>query len=155
MKRPKSFTEKKLKIDEHDVAILKAVSEGGARKTLKELSKITGLSIDLIHYRKKRLISHGYLSYFVAQPGFGTLHLTVAYLYIKTEEQSFPRIARSPLQVKTDSGVMFAILAKDLDDFSRTLDRIYEYYRSTNEASFLLTNKEIHVLNRYPFEYLL
>lgn len=150
-----TYTDKKLELTKADVAIIKAISEGGARKTLLELSNQTGLSIDIIHYRKKRLIQHGYFSYFVAQPGFGALHLTVSYLYITTNKQTFANTARSPLYATTNNGIMIAFLSKDIDDFHKTLDKIYQHYQHDMTESILLTNKNYILLNRYPYEFLI
>lgn len=151
----KQYPEKQLKLTKEDVAIIKAVCEGGARKTLMELSNKTGLSIDVIHYRKKRLTNNGYFSYFIAQPGFGKMHLTVSYIYIKTGKKKIPLIPRSPLAAITNDGVMIAFLSKDLDDFSKTADKIFSFYRKEIKQSQVIINKGYLVLNRYPFEYLL
>ena len=85
-----------------------------SKKTLKELSHETGLSIDVVYYRKKRLISNGYFTYFVAQPGFGILHLDFSYIYIKTKKKTFPDISRMPLFAEIDKGVLLGFFSKDI-----------------------------------------
>ena len=148
------YKEKELKLTKEDVKFLKAFCEGGVKKTLKELSHETGLSIDVVYYRKKRLISNGYFTYFVAQPGFGIIHLDFSYIYIKTNKKTFPDISRMPLFAETNKGVLLGFFSKDINDFNSTIDKIYDYYRNDCHSSVLVTNKEHIILNRYPFEFL-
>lgn len=151
----KEYKKNILKLTNEDIKILKVFCEGGVKKTLKELSDLTGLSIDIIHYRKKRLIKNGYFSYFVAQPGYGPLNLNFSYIYIKTKNLKFPKNSRIAILAELDYGVLLGFFSKDINDFNNVIDNISEFYRDCCEEQILITNKNPIILNRYPFEFLL
>jgi len=153
--RPKVLS-KKYRLDTTDIKIMSSLSEGGARKTLNEISQETGISIDVIHYRKKELISHGYFSYFLAQPDTDKLKLLVTYIFIKTRKDvRLDFLDRVLVHFKTSTGIGCAIVTKDQDDYLATLSRILEKVNHELSGLTILHNKDYILLNRYPFEFLL
>ncbi len=146
----------KIQITPKDIKVMKALSEGGARKSLKELSNETGLNIDQVWYHKKRLIKAGYFENFVVQPGIDKFFLSVNNLFIKTKKKvrldQFPRVFN---HFETTDGVGCVFYSKDIKDYLETLDKIYDLFRGEIRDVFLFTNKEYIIVNRYPFEYLI
>lgn len=74
-----SKNERHFKLDNIDSKILKILINGGARKTLTQIALDLNLSIEVVKYRKKKLIENGYLLYFTAQPGNAFVSLKVIY----------------------------------------------------------------------------
>ncbi len=145
-----------IQITEKDVKVMKALSEGGARKSLKELSNETGLNIDQVWYHKKRLIEAGYFEHFVVQPGIDKFFLSVSNLFIKTKKKirldQFPRVFN---HFETTDGIGCVFYSKNIKDYLETLDKIYNLLKGEEKEILLFTNKEYITINRYPFEFLL
>ena len=103
-----------------------SLSEGGARKSLKEISEETGLNIDQVWYHKKRLIKGGYFEHFIVQPGIERFFLTVTTLFIKTSKKvRLDRLPRVFNHFDTKNGVGCVFMSKNMNDYLDTLDKIY------------------------------
>ncbi|MFT4311733.1 MAG: winged helix-turn-helix transcriptional regulator [Candidatus Woesearchaeota archaeon] len=146
---------KPFSFDQHDCQLLKALCQGGARKTLRELQVQTNLPLTTLQFRKKRLIQNGYITYFVAQPGMGALHLKVHYFIIDTKATKKPQAKKMVFYEKTTSGYLICFLSQDSDDYFSTLRELYTQYQNDWTTHILLTNDGYSHLNRYPFEFLL
>ena len=81
---------KKYKLSKEDFKILKIMGEGGARDTLLELEKKTGLSIDVIRYRKKKLEKNGYFLRHIIQPGNAFSSFKFIYVIFDTKMERSP-----------------------------------------------------------------
>lgn len=145
----------KVKLTKKDVKVMHALSEGGARKSLKEISEMTGLNIDQVWYHKKRLIKGGYFEYFIVQPGIEKFYLIMSTLFVKTNKKvrldNLPRVFN---HFDTDKGVGCVFMSKNMKDYLETLDKIYSMLRGDIKEVLLSSNKNYIILNRYPFEFL-
>jgi DNA-binding Lrp family transcriptional regulator len=150
------FEFNRIKLTPSDIKVMRVLSEGGARESLKDISNKTGLNIDQAWYSKKKLIKNGYFSAFVAQPGVKEFNLTMTNLFIKTKKKvRLDEIPRVFTHMDTSEGVGCVIVTKNMQDYLDTLDKIYSLFEGDIEQVLLFPNKEYIVLNKYPFEYLL
>lgn len=143
------------KISAKDVKILKALGEGGARKTLKELSDETCLPLDVVWQRKKNLIKNGYFMRFIAQPGNVELGLTVTYVFLRTIKDVLEIPKKCIVLFKTASGLGAGFISSNHKDYLDSLDSFFSQIRDENTEPIILTVKKDVLLNRYPFEFLI
>ncbi|MFT4312260.1 MAG: Lrp/AsnC family transcriptional regulator [Candidatus Woesearchaeota archaeon] len=152
-KQPK---EQPYTLTKEDIQIFQALAQGGAKKSVMDLYKETGLSIDVIRYRKDKMIQNKLILYFLAQPGVEKLHLTVSYLYIQTQTRmDLSKINRVVFYFDYDGGQGIGFFSKDLQDYLHVISQVKQLYGESIEDFFVFTNGKYHVLNRYPLELVL
>ncbi len=139
-----------------DIIIFKALSSGGAKKSVMNIYEETGLSIDVIRYRKKRMITENVISYFLAQPGIAKMQLTVTYMYIYSKKRvDLTKQSRVIFYFEFEGGQGVGFISKDLTDYLAVVSYIASLYQDELSDLVINTNKAYHVLNRYPLELLL
>ena len=145
---------KKYKLSKEDFKILKIMGEGGARDTLLELEKKTGLSIDVIRYRKKKIEKNGYFLRHIIQPGNAFSSFKFIYVIFDTKEYIDPiTFDNSPRIVTALSGkdkLILSFFAWSLEDFIKSLNIALARLRGKVKKQNILFADKAILLNRYP-----
>lgn len=156
LSQQKQTKEKPYTLTQEDIAIFRTLAQGGAKKSVMDIYKENGLSIDVIRYRKQKMIQNKLILYFLAQPGIEKLHLTVSYLYVKTQAKvDFSRINRAVFYFEYEGGQGLGFVSKDLNDYLDVISQVKKLVGDAVDDFFVITNKKYHVLNRYPLELVL
>jgi DNA-binding Lrp family transcriptional regulator len=142
--------------DKDDVKIIKAMHEGGARKTVLELSAITKLSVDKVWYRKRKIMKSGMFIRHTAQPG-NMPQLFYTYVLIQGDAHvgEFTSVRGVVLTYKTASGIALGCVVNGIDQYFALIQTIYETLRNRDCGIEVAIFREYIILNRYPYEFLL
>ncbi|MFT4313345.1 MAG: Lrp/AsnC family transcriptional regulator [Candidatus Woesearchaeota archaeon] len=152
----KQVAEKPYTLTQEDIIIFECLAQGGAKKSVMDIYKETGLSVDVIRYRKQKMIQNRFILYFLAQPGIEKMHLTFFYIYITTKVKAdLSKINRAVFYFDWDEGQGVGFIAKNLDDYLSVITQIKKIYAEHIEDFFVLTNSKYYVLNRYPLQLVL
>ena len=151
---PEKYNENegRINFDNLDVRLIHSMANGGAKKTLVELSDELGSNPAVIKYRKQQLIKNGYFLYFVAQPGEAFNSMKIAYhVFSLSRDINIEDIKGLPRCVVAYSGskcvtvIQLSLSFNDYLEYSNILIRRLEPY--TTELRTFFVDKPI-ILNR-------
>ena len=160
LKKP-LMSEKQMRLDEIDVKLIKHLSNGNARDSILKISKDLGISYDVVHYRLKNLIRNEYFTRLIPQLGDGLGGLKMTKIIISFDKVTLDIVRRiegldfSTTGAYSDKEIYTFIISTDFEDY---LDKLHKLHKSVNNEqikSEALHWKKMHVLNRYPLEYII
>ncbi len=159
LKKP-LMKEKKIKLDNNDVKLIKHLSTGHARDSILKISKDLNISYDIIHYRLKNLIKNKYFSRLIPQSGegLGAAKTTLLLVELKeVKEENINKIKNLDFLTMggyNDKEIYLHILSSEQDDYLEKLEKIYHAVRKELLSSEAMHWKQVYKLNEYPLEYL-
>ena len=153
--------ENQIRLDDKDVKLIKHLSNGNARDPILKISKDLNISYDIIQYRLKNLIRNGYFTRLIPQLGDGLDGLKLTKIILGFDTVTIDIVKRiEGLDFSTTGGysdkeIYAFIISTDYDDYANKLNKLYKAVNNKQVSSEALHWKEMHVLNRYPLEYLI
>lgn len=150
--------EKILKLTHADVLIIKTILNGGARKTAVDIANETGLSVEIVKYRKKRLTDNGYFLLFIAQPGQAFKSVKAVYHIFELEKPiDMDKIKGLPRQVIAyydNNHIQVIQLSFSFNDYLGNSKKLFEIMEPhTSRLHSFPIDKSI-VLNKFSEELL-
>lgn len=156
--------ERKIKLDKTDIKIMRYLSNGHARDSVKEIGDNLKISYDVVYYRLKKIIRSGFFFRLAAQVGFDSLDLKLSMLTIKLKKES--KIENTVRSLKrldffnillsdNKEKLHLHIFSKDIEDYWKKIDKIVLNIGEEIEDIKQFYIKNTPLLNRYPLEFLL
>ena len=149
------FEEKPYKLSKEDLIILKILGKGGARCTLLELEEKTGLSIDVIRYRRKKLEKHGYFLRHITQPGKSFKSFKLIYVLFDLKKEinlrNFEEMSRIVTSISgKNNKLILSFFVEDLEDFMKSLENALSKLEGNVKRQDIMIAEKAILLNRYP-----
>ena len=160
LKKPK-MQEKQIELDDNDVKIIKHVSTGHARDPILKISKDLNMSYDIVQYRFMKLLKNKYFTRLIPQTEghFSKLKTTLIVMDFKeVKEETIKRLENlSQLAIGgyNEKTVYLHIISDDYKDYLEKLEEIHKATKREQTNTETMHWKEIHLVNRYPLEYLI
>lgn len=156
VKNPRrKIVDKDLKLDQIDYKLISKFMNGGGRKSILEISQETKLSYDIVLYRFKRLVKHGYFALFIAQPNQETFKLNVDMIKfrakpnLKKYKQILERTKRCPYIAECEDGVYITqILSTSYQEYKAIIKEILDALKDDIEEFEIFNTDKVHILNR-------
>lgn len=159
------INEKALKIRSIDVDIMKHMAQGNGRDSFYEISNKLNLPYDSVHYHGKNLLSSGYFSTIIAQPGSSRFTLQTTCLLIQcvdneTSSHLYNLLQKTPKILSDatckENKVLVHFLSQTHSEYRETLSEILSIISRNKIKDVLITHwNKVLLNNRYPLEYFL
>lgn len=155
-----SFDSKKAEIDEKDIKILTVLNQN-ANMTIVDIAKITGLSIDIIKYRLKRLPGINSFRIMIDMNKLGYYHyIILAKMNPITKEDESKIFAwclqsRNVLYYNKRIGLFdfeIHIAIRDIKELNEVLNDFSNKFNESIDSYETLLNTDLLKLNYYPFK---
>lgn len=154
------YTDEVLKLDLKDVKILEKLSNGCARDSILELSRKTGLSVDVVLYRYKKLRKAGYFPLYIAQintnkfqVNYVMIHFGVIGLSLEKVLEVFEKIKKSIWFAKNVDGTYFTtFMIRDFQEYYEVFEKIYLFLDKKLDFLEVFPVKDFLFLNRINLE---
>jgi DNA-binding Lrp family transcriptional regulator len=151
-----SIRETPFELDKIDIAILNKLIHGGARRRILDIASELKISVDVVKYRKKKLIDSGYFLYFIAQPGTAFSSIKIIYhVFDLTQDISIDKIASLPRQIIAYSGdkqITVIQVSLDFDEYLKHSAQLFRVLKSiTKDVHSFFIDKPV-ILNKFREE---
>lgn len=159
--RNEKTTDKTLRLDDTDIKLINALTNGNARKSILELSEELKIAYDLLNFRFKRLKKAGYFSLFMAQLSPKMFDIEGDFVLIKYKKNEIGGIIKKLNRIRQifyycelkDNVILTQVLTRDFKEFKNVLSELSNEIEEKAAIQIYLVEDTIF-LNRFPFEWL-